>query len=98
MEKRTLPKVVSTYGIQVVNLIRDIHYHFKATGATYLPPSFAAGFDSMTVLPNRKTYYVTKGNEYIHYSEKSASRVDPGYPKPLQRYWGGPASELCNQL
>jgi hypothetical protein len=58
----------------------------------HLSPSFAAGFDSMTVLPNSKTY-ITKGNEYIRYSEKSASNVDPGYPKPLQRYWGNlPAS------
>ena len=52
-----------------------------------LPASFAAGFDSMTVLRNGKTY-VTKGNQYIRYSDSSASRVDPGYPKPLQGYWG----------
>ena len=52
-----------------------------------LPASFAAGFDSMTVLRNEKTY-VTKGSQYIRYSDRSASTVDRGYPKPLQRYWG----------
>ena len=58
----------------------------------HLPASFAAGFDSVTSLPNGKTY-ITKGNQYICYSDKSVSTVDPGYPKPLQRYWGNlPAS------
>ena len=52
-----------------------------------LTASFAAGFDSMTVLRNEKTY-VTKGSQYIRYSDRSASTVDRGYPKPLQRYWG----------
>ena len=60
-----------------------------------LPPSFAAGFDSMTVLSNSKTY-VTKGNQYIRYSDKSANIIDPGYPKPLQGYWGNLPASFAN--
>ena len=62
-----------------------------------LPPSFAAGFDCMTVLPNSKTY-VTKGNQCIRYSEKSASTIDSGYPKPLQRCWGNLPASFANSF
>ncbi len=52
-----------------------------------LPDSFKSGFDSMTVMPNGKIY-VTKGNEYVRYSDDNASTVDPGYPLPIEGNWG----------
>jgi hypothetical protein len=57
-----------------------------------IPASFNEGFDSMTVLRNGRTY-VTKGTQYVRYSDQSASTVDSGYPLPLQGLWGSlPAS------
>jgi hypothetical protein len=52
-----------------------------------LPPAFLTGFDSMTTLPNGKTY-VTKGSEYVRYSDAGASTIDAGYPKPITGNWG----------
>ena len=52
-----------------------------------LPASFANNFDSMTLLGNGKTY-VTKNKQYIRYSDSSALKVDPGYPKPIKGNWG----------
>ena len=61
-----------------------------------LPANFAAGFDSMVAMfiPNGKTH-VSKGIEYIRYSDRSPTIVDPGFPKPLQdekNWWTLPAS------
>ncbi len=57
-----------------------------------LPATFNAGFDSMTVLPNGKIY-VTKGAQYVRYSDSNASTVDPGYPLQIAGHWGNtPAS------
>ncbi|NET74067.1 MAG: hypothetical protein F6K62_24975, partial [Sphaerospermopsis sp. SIO1G2] len=52
-----------------------------------LPPAFRSGFDSMAELGNGKIY-VTKGDEYIRYSDRDASKIDAGYPKKLEGYWG----------
>jgi hypothetical protein len=52
-----------------------------------LPSSFEEGFDAIATLPNGKTY-VTKGNQYIRYSDSNATKIDEGYPMPLQGYWG----------
>lgn len=51
-----------------------------------LPNNFKDGFDSMTVFPNNKTY-VTKGNQYICYSDNMIADPDPGYPRLLQKNW-----------
>ena len=57
-----------------------------------LPDLFVQGFDSMSTLRNGKTY-VTKGGQYIRYSDLSASTVDSGYPLPIEGLWGAtPAS------
>ncbi|MZP30517.1 hypothetical protein GTO91_12410 [Heliobacterium undosum] len=52
-----------------------------------LPESFNQGFDSMVVLPNGKIY-VTKGSQYVRYSDNNASKVDDGYPLPIRGHWG----------
>ena len=52
-----------------------------------LPTSFAESFDCMALLGNGKTY-VTKGKEYIRYSDSSASTIDSGYPSPIKGNWG----------
>lgn len=52
-----------------------------------LPSNFVPGFDSMATLPNKKTY-VTKGGEYIRYSDENANVIDPGYPAPFGTNWG----------
>lgn len=52
-----------------------------------LPPTFQTGFDSMAVLPNGKIY-VTRGGQYIRYSDNNASTIDAGYPKPIAGNWG----------
>ena len=48
---------------------------------------FATGFDTMAVLPNGKTY-VTRGGEYIRYTDPDAYTIDDGYPRPLCGNWG----------
>lgn len=50
-----------------------------------LPDSFNEGFDSMAVLPNGKIY-VTKGSQYVRYSDKNASTVD--YVESIEGRWG----------
>lgn len=52
-----------------------------------LPPAFFAGFDSMATLPDGKTY-VTKGDQYVRYSDPDARFVDPTYPRRLAGNWG----------
>lgn len=52
-----------------------------------LPESFQSGFDSMAVLPNKHTY-VTRGDQYIRYSDSSANKIEDGYPKPIKGNWG----------
>lgn len=52
-----------------------------------LPPSFQGSFDSMSTLPNGKTY-VTKGSEYLRYSDNNGTQIDAGYPFPIAGYWG----------
>ncbi|WP_371830632.1 hypothetical protein, partial [Candidatus Entotheonella palauensis] len=49
-----------------------------------LPPNFRDGFDSMAVMlyDNVQRLYVTKGTEYIRYSDAgSYTVVDSGYPQ-----------------
>lgn len=50
-------------------------------------PTFEQSFDSMVVLPNGKTY-VTKGDQYIRYSDQDAFTIDGGYPLALDKNWG----------
>ena len=52
-----------------------------------LPAAFAKGFDSFATLPNDKTY-VTRGGQYIRYSDENAETADSGYPKPIKGNWG----------
>ena len=52
-----------------------------------LPDNFHAGFDSMVTLPNGKIY-VTKGSQYVRYSDSSAITLDSGYPAQLLFSWG----------
>lgn len=52
-----------------------------------LPASFADGFDSIALLGNGKIY-ITKGKEYIRYSDNSGSTIDSGYPLPIKGNWG----------
>lgn len=53
----------------------------------HIPAAFETGFDSMATLPDGKTY-ITRGSQYVRYSDKSANRVDPGYPRPIAGNWG----------
>ena len=48
-----------------------------------LPASFNEGFDCAFYLSPVKKTYVTKGKEYIRYSDPNASVVDDGYPSPI---------------
>ena len=48
-----------------------------------LPDKFLAGFDSMMALTDGKIY-VTKGDQYVRYSNISTLTVDPGFPAQLQ--------------
>jgi hypothetical protein len=52
-----------------------------------IPEEFLRGFDTIGTLPNGKTY-VTRGAQYIRYSDSDASKVDAGYPKPIKENWG----------
>ncbi|MEM8933196.1 MAG: hemopexin repeat-containing protein [Acidobacteriota bacterium] len=52
-----------------------------------LPDAFNDGFDSMATLPNGKTY-VTKGDQYVRYSDDDGTTIDPGYPRPIAGAWG----------
>ena len=52
-----------------------------------LPAAFQTGFDSMCMLPNGKIY-VTRGTQYVRYSDANASTVDAGYPQPISGNWG----------
>lgn len=52
-----------------------------------LPEHFKSDFDAMAILPNGKLY-VTKGYDYIRYSDTSASELDSGYPRPITGNWG----------
>ncbi|MEO7432630.1 MAG: hemopexin repeat-containing protein [Dokdonella sp.] len=52
-----------------------------------LPTEFNDGFDSIATLANGKTY-ISRGAQYIRYSDPSANTVDHGYPKPLAGNWG----------
>ena len=56
-----------------------------------LPDIFVQGFDSMSTLRNGKTY-ITKGGQFVRYSDSSASTVDSGYPLPIQGLWGATPS------
>ena len=60
-----------------------------------LPDAFTAGFDSMATLRDGKVY-VTKGGEYVRYSDSTASTVDNGYPKSIQGNWGTVPSSFSN--
>ena len=44
-------------------------------------------FHGQATLRNGKTY-VTKGGQYVRYSDSNAGRVDSGYPRPIQGMWG----------
>lgn len=72
----------------------------KGNWGKELPTAFESGFDSMAALPNGKTY-ITKGSQYIRYSDASANSLDAGYPKPITGNWGGwfeePAPNLHRQ-
>lgn len=46
-----------------------------------LPTQFNSGFDAMESFGGKT--YVTQQNLFVRYSDKTASRVDPGYPKLL---------------
>ncbi len=52
-----------------------------------LPPEFEHGFDSMATLGNGKLY-ITKGAEYVRYSDSNATAIDPGYPAAIEGNWG----------
>ena len=52
-----------------------------------LPQIFTTGFDSIATLPNGKTY-ITRGNQYVRYSDPGANIIDPGYPKLIAGNWG----------
>ncbi|MGV3526268.1 MAG: hypothetical protein ACO1RX_18760 [Candidatus Sericytochromatia bacterium] len=52
-----------------------------------LPESFNKGFDAMGVLPNG-ILYITKGNQYVKYTNSYGDTVAPGYPKAIQGNWG----------
>ena len=52
-----------------------------------LNSAFASGFDAGSLLRNGK-FYAFKGDKYIRYSDKWASRVDRGYPRNIRGYWG----------
>ena len=41
----------------------------------------------MTTLPNGKIY-VTKGDQFIRYSDRNADEIDAGYPRPIAGHWG----------
>ncbi|KAL9964457.1 hypothetical protein ACROYT_G028102 [Oculina patagonica] len=52
-----------------------------------LPENFESGFDAMAIFPDGKLY-VTKGTEYLRYSNPSSLQIDDGYPKPIKGDWG----------
>ncbi|WP_352442783.1 MULTISPECIES: hemopexin repeat-containing protein [unclassified Mesorhizobium] len=41
----------------------------------------------MVKLSNGKTY-VTRGREYLRYSDPNVNSIDPGYPLPIAGNWG----------
>jgi hypothetical protein len=51
-----------------------------------LPAAFEAGFDSMTVLPNGKTY-VTSGAQYLRYDDPDSTIVGSRYPMQIAGNW-----------
>ncbi|KAL9964384.1 hypothetical protein ACROYT_G028016 [Oculina patagonica] len=63
-------------------------YPFDIYGHWGISRSMSTWFDSMTQLPNGKTY-VTKGPLYVRYSDEDLYEVDAGYPKRLDSgEWG----------
>ena len=58
-----------------------------------LPDDFVQGFDSMSTLRNGKTY-VTKGGQFIRYSDLSAVTVDLEYPLAIKGEWGDTPSSF----
>lgn len=93
----TLPngKTYATFGNQYVRYSDpgfnqvDAGYPKPIAGnwGSNMPAEFLNGFDSMATLPNGKTY-VTKGSQYICYSDENASNVDTGYPRQIKGNWG----------
>jgi hypothetical protein len=79
-----VPRVESTM-LSTPVMIRLLGSQFRNLGK--LPAAFTQKFDSMATLPNGKTY-VTKGDQYVRYSDDSAGTVDAGYPKPIKGNWG----------
>lgn len=54
-------------------------------------PTFNEGFDSMMTTESRLTF-VTKGKQYIRYSDPSAQIIDYGYPRNIRGNFGVPKS------
>ena len=53
-----------------------------------LPEKFAQGFDSFLYDKVKGLAYATKGNQYIRYTDGSASTVANGYPRDISTDWG----------
>ena len=53
-----------------------------------LPDNFAQGFDSFLYDKLNGYAYATKGNQYIRYTDGSASTVDNRYPRDILTDWG----------
>ena len=71
-----------------LNKVDDGYPHdLSAGGWGDLPEKFKTGFDAMAVLPNGKLY-VTRGSQYIRYSDTAGNTIDSGYPKPIKGNWG----------
>lgn len=51
-----------------------------------IPASFGLSFDSLISIGTKT--YVTKGSQYVRYSDETASTVDSGYPLSIAGNWG----------
>ena len=69
------------------NKVDDGYPRELSWGWGNLPEKFKTGLDAMEVLPNGKLY-VTRGSQYIRYSNPAGSTIDPGYPLPIKGNWG----------
>ena len=100
----TLPdgKTYATFGNQYVrypdagaNKI-DAGYAKRIAGNWgLLPPALLDGFDLTATLPDGKTY-ITKGSQYVRYSETGANTIDPNYPRPIAGNWDNLSATFAN--
>jgi DNA-binding transcriptional MerR regulator len=61
-----------------------------------MPPAFEAGIDGAFVFEGKT--YLTKGEEYIRYSDASYRKVDPHFPQRMAARWTNMADYLLTDI